>query len=570
MIKNITNKESPSWLKERILALGLRPISAVVDVTNFVMFDLNRPLHAYDLDKINNSIVIRNSKKGETLKALDNKQYTLKKNMCVISDNEGALGLGGIIGGVRSGTELNTRNILIESAYFDPSITRKTSKDLEINSDAKFRFERGIDPQSVKEGLEMASNLIVKICGGIVSNFDIQETKKFKKKKINFDTKLVSRTVGINIKDKDIVSILSKLGFELKKNGKNFNIKVPSWRPDIFGEIDIVEEVIRILGFDNIKSIEPEKIRIKPTLNFFQKHFHLAQRAVASKGYYETITWSFSDEKINDKFRENLKTIKILNPISSELGVLRNSLYPNLIYYMEKNLKRGFIDQSLFEIGPIFTGKKPGDQKTVICGIKKEQKNVEKNLNDKDLDVFDIKKDLIQTLVELGIEKHEITVKEKSPSYYHPGISGSILSKDGKNLLAYFGKLHPKIIHEIYGFEIFLENLVKFKNTNKKIKKSLLISDFQKSERDFAFLVSKDTNAQTLVEAIQNVDKSLIRNIKIFDVYEGKNIPSNKKSIALKVTIQSNNKTLNDNDLTNISKIIVKSVEEQTGAQLRY
>ncbi len=569
LIKNISNKESPSWLKERILALGLRPISAVVDITNYVMFDLNRPLHAYDLDKIKNSITVRNSKKGEILKALDNKTYTLKENMCVISDDEGALGLGGIIGGVRSGTELDTKNILIESAYFDPSITRKTSKELEINSDAKFRFERGIDPQSVKEGLEMAAKLITEICGGEVSNFDIQETQKFRKKIIKFKSNLVSKTIGIKINDKDIIKILTRLGFETKKKNKLIEIKVPTWRPDIFGEIDLVEEVIRILGFDNINSIEPEKIRIKPTLNFYQKHFHLAQRSVASKGYYETITWSFSDDKTNDKFKEGSETIKIINPISSELSVLRNSLYPNLIYYMEKNLNRGFTDQSLFEIGPVFTGKKPGDQITVICGVRKKQYDDQNNFGEKNINVFDIKKDLIQSLIELGLERDEMLIEDISPSYYHPGISGTISSKNEKSLLAYFGQIHPKIINETFGFEIFLDNLVQFKQSNKKINKSLVLSDFQKSERDFAFLISKNINAQQLVDAIKNTDTSMIKKINIFDVYEGENIPSDKKSIALKVTIQSDVKTLNDNELKDISNRIIKSVEEHTGAQLR-
>ena len=569
LIKNIKNKESPSWLKERILALGLRPISAVVDVTNYVMFDLNRPLHAYDLDKIKNSISVRNSKKGETFKALDNKTYTLNENMCVIADDEGPLGLGGIIGGARSGTELVSKNILIEAAYFDPGVTRKTAKILEINSDAKFRFERGIDPQSVKEGLTMASKLIIEICGGEVSNFDIQETIKFKKKIIKFDPKLVSKTLGINVKEKNITNILNKLGFETKKKVKNIEIKVPSWRPDIFGEIDLVEEVIRILGFENVKSIEPEKVRTKPTLNFYQKHFHLAQRSVASKGYYETITWSFSDEKINDSFRENFETTRIINPISSDLGVLRNSLYPNLIYYMEKNLNRGFGDQSLFEIGPVFTGNKPGNQITVVCGIKKQLYDEKDYKRVNHLDVFEIKKDLMQTLVELGIDKEEILVEDKSPSYYHPGISGSISSKDGKHLFAYFGQIHPKITLESYGFEIFLENLVNFKSHNKKSKESLLLSDYQKSDRDFAFLVNKDTKAQLLVDAIKITDKSLIKNIKIFDVYEGENIPSDKKSIAIKVTIQSDHKTLNESDLSNISNRIIKSVEEHTDAKLR-
>ena len=570
IIKNIKNTESPGWLKNRILALGLRPISAVVDITNYVMFDLNRPLHAYDLDKIKNKITVRNSKKGESFKALDNKNYTLDKDMCVIADDEGVLGLGGIIGGERSGTEIHTKNILLESAYFDPTLIRKTAKKLDLNSDAKFRFERGVDPQSVTAGLDSAVELILEICGGEVSKLDVQQTKKFKDLEIKFDPKMVTKTVGTNIKTNEIKKILSNLGFTIKSKGKFLNVKVPSWRPDIFGEIDLVEEVIRIIGFEKIKSIEPEKKRTKPTLNFFQKHFHLAQRSVASKGYLETITWSFTDEKINNKFKEKLESVKIVNPISSDLNVLRNSLYPNLIFYLEKNLNRGFGDQALFEIGPTFTGKKPGQQKTVVCGIKKQFIDEDSNLKKNDLvDVFHIKKDLVQSLTELEIRKEDFKVEENTPSYYHPGISGSIVSKDGNLVLGYFGALHPKIISNTFGFEIFLENLVEYKAKNKKTKESLTFSDYQKSDRDFAFLVNKDTRAQDLTEVIQNIDKNLIKEIKIFDVYEGENIPSDKKSIALKVTIQSDHKTLNESDLTNISKKIVSTVEEKTGAKLR-
>ncbi len=570
IIRNIKNTESPGWLKNRILALGLRPISAVVDITNYVMFDLNRPLHAYDLDKIKNKITVRNSKRGETFKALDNKNYTLNENMCVISDDEGVLGLGGIIGGERSGTEIHTKNILLESAYFDPSITRKTAKKLDLNSDAKFRFERGVDPKSVTAGLELAVELILEICGGEVSKFDVQQTKKFKDLEIKFDPKIASKTVGTNVNTNEIKKILSNLGFIIKSKGRFLNIKVPSWRPDIFGEIDLVEEIIRIIGFEKIKSIEPEKKRTKPTLNFFQKHFHLAQRSVASKGYLETITWSFTDEKINNKFKENLESSKIVNPISSDLNVLRNSLYPNLIFYLKKNLNRGFGDQALFEIGPVFTGKKPGQQITVICGIKKQLIDEDNNLKKNDLiDVFHIKKDLVQSLTELGIGKEDFKVEENTPSYYHPGISGSIVSKDGNFVLGYFGALHPKIISKTFGFEIFLEKLVDYKAKNTKTKESLTFSDYQKSDRDFAFLVNKETKAQDLTEVIQKIDKELIKEIKIFDVYEGQNIPSDKKSIALKVTMQSDHKTLNEKDLANISKKIVSIVEEKTGAKLR-
>ena len=570
LIRNISNRESPEWLKKRIMSLGLRPISAVVDITNYVMFDLNRPLHAYDVDKINKGIIVRNSKKGENFKALDNKNYSLNDGMCVITDHKEVLGLGGIIGGIKSGTELDTKNILLESAYFDPEIIRKTAKKLEINSDAKFRFERGIDPNSVVAGLEKASEMIVSICGGKVTNFDIQLTKKPEIKKILFDTNLASKTIGIKIKTNEIVKILQDLGFRIKKKGKALNVEVPSWRPDIMGQIDLVEEIIRIKGFDKIESIEPDKKRLKPTLNFFQRHFHLAQRSVASKGYLETITWSFTDEKINNKFKENIEEVKIVNPISSDLNVLRSSLYSNLIYYLEKNINRGFGNQSLFEIGPCFTGKKPGQQVTVICGVRKEHADEENYLRkEKYFDVYDIKKDAVQTLVELGIDKKETTINLNTPSYYHPGISGSIITKNDKQILAYFGEIHPKIIGNTYGFEIFLENLVKYKKQNKKEKPSIIFSDFQKSDRDFAFVVQKDFKAQELIEIISNVDKLLIKNVKIFDVYKGENIPSDKKSIALKVTLQSDFKTLNEKDLNEISQKIILNVEEKASAKLR-
>ena len=570
LIRNIKNQESPEWLKKRILSLGLRPISAVVDITNYVTFDLNRPLHAYDVDKINKGIIVRNSKKGENFKALDNKDYTLDDGMCVISDGKGVLGLGGIIGGTRSGTELDTKNILLESAYFDPKITRKTANKLELNSDAKFRFERGIDPNSISIGLEKASEMIVKICGGTVSKLDIQITKKPVVKKISFNPNLASKTIGIKIQNNEIIRILEDLGFKIKKKGKNLNVEVPSWRPDIYGQIDLVEEIIRIKGFDKIQSVEPEKKRLKPTLNFFQRHFHLAKRSVASKGYLEAITWSFTDEKINNKFIEDAEEVKIINPISSDLNVLRSSLYPNIINYLRKNIDRGIDDQSLFEIGPCFTGKKPGQQITILCGVRKDHIDTEK-LDKKEIDfgVYDIKKDVVKTLVELGIDKNETTIDIKTPSYYHPGISGSIITKKNQQLLAYFGAIHPKIIDNTYGFEIFLENLVKYKTENKKNKSSIIFSDYQKSERDFAFVVEKNLKAQDLIEIVSNVDKSLIKNVKIFDVYEGENIPIEKKSIALKVTLQSDFKTLNEKDLNEISQKIISNVEEKASAKLR-
>ncbi len=578
LIEGVTNQESPQWLREKIVSLGQKPISAIVDITNYVMLDLNRPLHAYDADKIDKEIIVRNSKKGETFEALDNKEYKLENDMCVISDKSGVLGLGGIIGGTRSGTEINTKNILLESAYFLPRSIRKTSKLLNIDTDAKFRFERGIDPQSIEIGLTKAAQLISEICGGKVSKFDIQKISKHEKNKIKFKISLFEKITGFQIKDNEIIEILTDLGFEVSKKKFELDLKIPTWRPDITQPIDIVEEIVRIKGYENIETLEPEKTKIKDTLNKQQKLFHFLQRSVASKGYFETVTWSFTDSKINNLFKENLKEIKIVNPISSDLDVLRNSIFTNLTFYLKKNLDRGFKDISLFEIGPIFKNSKPGEQLTVIGAIK-SGKVSRLNWNEKErpVDVFDVKKDAIQTLVEAGYERKSIFIRDKSPSYYHPGKSGSIyLDKDDIEPVAYFGDIHPNIIKKLdikteglVGFEIYLDHLKENKIKLKDQKSNFEYSDYQKSERDFAFIVDKNFKAQDLIEVISSIDQDLIRSIKIFDIYEGENIPNGKKSIALNVTIQSNEKTLEESDLEKINKLIISTVETKSGAKIR-
>ena len=578
LIKGLINKESPKWLKEKIISLGQNPISAIVDITNYIMLDLNRPLHAYDADKIDKEIVVRNSKKGESFRALDNKEYLLDEGMCVISDKSRVLGLGGIIGGTYSGTELKTKNILLESAYFLPESVRKTSKLLNLDTDAKFRFERGIDPNSIEEGLSKAANLITEICGGKISKFDIQKSKKSRIRKIKFDIPLFKKITGFKVKDKEIIRILTDLGFGISKKKQKLHLIVPTWRPDITQPVDIVEEIARIKGYDNIETLEPKKDRTKDTLNKEQKLFHFLQRAVASKGYFETVTWSFTDSKINKLFQEKNKEIRIVNPISSELDVLRNSIFPNLMFYIKKNLDRGFKDISLFEIGPVFSGNKPGEQSTVIGGIKCGKIFRHNwNANERIIDVFDLKKDLFQTLIESGFNKNNFFIRDKTPTYYHPGKSGSVyLDKDDIEPVAFFGEFHPNIIKKLdiktdalVGFEIFLDRL-KISSLNLKEKKLFYeYSDYQKSERDFAFIVDKNIKAQDLIKIISSVDQSLIKSVKVFDIYEGENIPKDKKSIALNVTIQSSEKTLNDKDLEKINHLIISTVETQTGARIR-
>ena len=578
LITNVKNTESPQWLKDKLISIGQKPISAIVDITNYVMIDINRPLHAYDADKIEKGIIVRNSKSGEEFTALDNKNYKLDDGMCVISDNKGVLGLGGIIGGARSGTELDTKNVLLESAYFDPRSIRKTAKKLNIDTDAKFRFERGIDQLSIEDGLNKAAFLIKEICGGEISKINIQKIESYKNKIIKFEPRTFEKITGFKISTKEMIIILKKLGFKLKKEKNFFKLSVPSWRPDIVQEIDIVEELVRISGYEKIKIENPIKERSKNTLNPTQKLFHFLQRAVASKGYLEAITWSFTDSKYNDHFKEANKEIKIVNPISSELGVLRNSIFSNLAMYISKNLDRGIKDLSIFEIGPIFYGPQPGEQNTVVCGLSVGKKSrlswIEKERN---IDVFDIKRDVIQTLVEAGYDTEKFYIDDESPNYYHPGKSGRIFLNKGKDkAAAYFGEIHPNIIktldiktESLVGFEIFLDNLKLPKKPLKDQKTKYSVSDFQKSERDFAFIVDKKISVQDIVSVISNIDKNLISNIKVFDVYEGDNIPENQKSVAISVTIQSLEKTLTDNDLEKTNNLIIETVENKTGAKIR-
>ena len=578
LIKNVKNVESPNWLKDKLISVGQKPISAIVDVTNYIMLDSNRPLHAYDADKINKGIIVRNSKNGEKFKALNNKEYKLQEGMCVISDNSGVLGLGGIIGGTTTGTDFNTKNVLIESAYFTPRSIRKTSKILNIDTDAKFRFERGIDPLSIKKGLIMAAQLIKDICGGDINKIDIQNIYKFKDTNIIFEINSFHKIAGFKMSRKAIVKILNDLGFEVKGNKNQLKLKVPSWRPDITQEIDVVEELMRIYGYDKIKQIEPIKDRKKPTLNKKQKLFHFLQRAIASKGYREVITWSFTDSKINDLFKSDNKDIKIINPISSDLNVLRNSILTNLIIHLNKNLNRDFKDLLLFEIGPVFHGSNPGEQETVIGGLRSGKIDrlswIEKERN---VDIFDVKKDVFQTLVEAGYDRSKFFVDNKAPNYYHPGKAGRVFLNKGKDkVAAYFGEIHPAIIKKmniktdsLMSFEIFLDNLKETKKTLKDQKTKYLISDYQKSERDFAFIIDKNFDTQALIDIILNTDRELIKDVNIFDVYEGEKIPNDKKSIALNVNIQSMHKPLNETNLEKLNNLIIFNVEKKTGAKIR-
>ena len=528
--------------------------------------------------KVNKEIIVRNSKKGESFQALDNKKYTLQNNMCAIADKSGVLGLGGIIGGTRSSTEFSTKNILLESAYFYPSSTRKTGKILNIDTDAKYRFDRGIDPNSIQIGLELGMCMILDLCGGEASKFSIVGKLKDERKAIDLELEKFPKVIGLPITSSEIKKILSSLGCSLKMSRKKIKVLAPSWRPDIKEDIDLIEELTRIKGYDKVPLINPKKENIKDTLNYKQKLFHFSQRSVASKGFTEVVTWSFTDSKIDTLFSELKTEIKLSNPISSDLDVLRSSLYSNLMISAKKNIHRNFEDLMLFEVGPVFKGSKPGEQLTMIGAIKTgkySRKNwIEKERN---FDVFDIKNDALRTLNELGIDISKIAISNKTKKWYHPGRSGllSLGSPDGPEL-AYFGEIHPSIIKRldlrtdnVLGFEIFLDNIPESRKKIRESRPQFVFSDYQKVVRDFAFIIDKKFQSKELVEIIKKIDTNIIREVKVFDVYEGENVPDDKKSIALNITLQAFDKTLNEHDLEQLSQKIISTIKEKTGATIR-
>ena len=577
-IEGIKNVESPKWLKDKLISVGMNPISAVVDVTNYIMLDLNRPLHAYDADKIERKVVVRSSKKGEKFLALDNNNYSLEDSACLITNEQKILGLGGVIGGESSSISLDTKNIFIESALFDPVKISKIAKKLGINSDAKFRFERGVDPNIMEYGLKLAAKIINKLCGGKISNLLISGEANFKNKQIKFNSGKFEKIIGSKISSAEIKKILNNLGFKFKESKNIYSITIPTWRADIKEEVDIVEELIRIKGYDKIQLIKPEVDSSKDILTGRQKLQRFAQRSIANKGYMETVTYSFTNSKIDSLFSLHNKDLLITNPISNDLDTLRSSIFSNLLIHIKNNIHRNFEDQKIFECGPTFFGSKPGEQIAVIGGIqigKIYRKNwLEK---DKDVDVFEIKDCIYKTLIELGVLEQELTVIQETETYYHPGRSGKFYLKSNKQLpIANFGEINPKIINEldikngpVFGFQIFLNNIpvINKQNTEKKIKYA--VSNFQKIERDFSFIIDKKFEGEKIINVLINLDKKLIKKIRIFDVFQGGNIEKNKKSIALNLLIQSQDKTLNDDEIDELSDKIIQTMQKSFDATLR-
>lgn len=571
LIKNITNNQSPDWLVKRLESIGIKSINCLVDITNFINFDRGRPLHVYDANKINNKIGARDAKVGEKILALDGKDYELEPGICVIADNEKVLGIGGIMGGNESGSTIETNDVFIESAYFDPIKTALSGRALNIISDSRYRFERGVDPQYVIEGLNLATQMILDLCGGEAGEISLVDNLKFQPKKIKFDPKLVNKLTGIEIPNDKIVKILESLGFDISNS---WNVVVPSWRPDIYGEADLVEEIVRIFGLDNIESEPLLNLDqpTKPILTKKQKQIKMIKRSIASKGLMETISYSFINNKESLNFGGGSSSLKIVNPISDELSEMRPTPLASLVSIADENFKKGYTDIGIFEVGPGFLGVEQDEQITIASGLRIGTHRSEGSGKDwqgfQKVSVFDAKEDVISVLelLNLNLESHK--VERTAPDHYHPGRSGQIVTGGG-DILASFGELHPKIIKTkdfkiAVAFEIYIDSINKQKiKSNLKIAPE--ISNLQPLKRDFSFVVSSDTEAQTIINAAKQSDQSFIKDVKIFDQFLGEN----EKSIAIEVIIQPKEVTLTDEQIESISKKIIKSVEDKTKGKLR-
>ena len=572
LIEGIKNAESPIWLKNRLENIGLRSINAIVDVTNYLTYDRGRPLHAYNSDKISGKIGAKIAKKGEKIIALDGKEYALDNQTCVIADEEKTLGIGGIIGGEGFGSEMDTKNIFLESAFFDPIHIARTGRKLNINSDARYRFERGTDPDFVIEGLELATKMIIDICGGKPGKIMVAQKRKIKNNKIKFDPKLIEKISGISISEKEIKNILSSLGFKVDKS---FGISIPSWRPDVNQSIDIVEEVIRIYGLNNVVSIplKNEKQPSKPILTESQKNINLARRSMASRGLIENISYSFVNSEYTKLFSDDKSAIRLLNPISEDLSDMRTTPLVSLINNYRDNRKRGFNDLGIFEIGPGFTGTKPGNQILIAAGLRTgiyKTTGTERHWQgNEDVDIFDVKADILSYLDLINLQNDLINYEIPGPNWFHPGRSANIISNE-KNLLASFGEIHPRILSKLnlplcVGFELYLENITVNIN-NKNIPNEFNFSNLQSVKRDFSFDISHELNAEIVINAVKSCNESLIEDIKLFDQFI---LDDGKKSLAIEITIQPKTETLTDDEIDDICKIVINKVEKSTGGKLR-
>lgn len=575
-IKGVNNKaETPKWMKDRLTAIGLRPISALVDITNYINYDLARPLHVFDADKLKGNIKVRMAQNGEEFLALNEKNYTLDDKCLGICDDEGVQCLGGIMGGLNKGSYEDTTNVLLECALFTPTCIARTGRKLQIDSDSRARYERWVDPMSNISGNNYATQMILDICGGEASEMEVAGIEKNEAKPVYLRPERLKTFIGLDVSKEKCEEILSHLGFALSEEDGKIKAVSPSWRGDIECEQDLIEEVVRMIGLDNIPATSMKTADFpKPVLTPLQNNIVMVKHELASRGMFETVTFSFTDSDIAQHFRRGQEPILLQNPIIKELDEMRPSLLPNLLIGAKNNIARGYADLAIFEVAPEFYGRNPGEQKAVASGIrvgKTSKKDWTGSM--RAYDVFDAKADALAAIAAAKgpIEAPQITTD--APAYYHPGRSGAI--RLGKNVLAYFGELHPAVLKaldiksNVVAFEVFLDNIPLPRDAKSKAKKKLELSQLQAVDKDLAFVVARNVSAINIVAAAKNADRNNIADVRVFDVYEGDNLPEDKKSVAISVTFQPKEKTYTDAELEALMNKVILEVGKKTGATLR-
>jgi phenylalanyl-tRNA synthetase beta chain len=577
LIRGIRNGPSPRWLQDKLTVIGLRPISALVDITNYFTHDLSRPLHVFDAAKVTGDLTVRLSRPGETLLALNGKEYSLDEGMTVIADDTGVLSLGGIMGGESTGCTETTTDVFLEAALFDPTRTAQTGRKLGIDSDARYRFERGVDPDFVIPGVELATRLILELCGGEVSELVIAGAEPDWRRTLTLRPERVRSLGGVDVPVADQARILEALGCAVTTGDDGvLSVGVPSWRADIHGEADLVEEVLRIVGYDHIPSVPLTRLNsiTRPALDAKQKRAPIARRALAARGLNEAVTWSFLSSAIAGLFGQVHPGLGLLNPISADLDVMRPSILPNLIQAAGRNADRGYPDAALFEVGPAYRDPSPTGQDLVAVGIRTGAMVPRQWAQPaRAVDAYDAKADALAVLDAAGAPAGNLQVTTDAPDWYHPGRSG--VFRLGPTVLARFGEIHPSVLDALgvkgpmVGFEVFLDAVPQPKKKTGTAKPLLKLAAFQPIQRDFAFLVDRSVEADRVVRAAKGADKALVTDVSVFDVYQGPGIEDGRKSLAIAVTLQPVEKSLTEAEIEAIGNKIVAAVAKATGGTLR-
>ncbi|QRE72901.1 phenylalanine--tRNA ligase subunit beta [Methylobacterium aquaticum] len=582
LVRGVRNGPSPEWMRRRLTAIGLRPINALVDITNYVTFDRGRPLHVFDAAKVKGDLTVRRAREGEEIVALDGRTYRLDDGAIVIADENGVESIAGIMGGEHSGCDEGTTDVLIESALWDPLTIARTGRRLGIVTDARYRFERGVDPAFALPGLDLATKLVLELCGGTPSQATVSGEVPDTDRIIDFPWTEVRRLSGLDLPRPEMKVTLESLGFHVAGSGDRVKVLSPSWRPDVEGKADLVEEIIRIAGLDRIEPKPLPRIDatvIRPVLTVMQKRTRQAKREFAARGLVEAVTWSFIAHDDATLFGGGKPELALANPIAADLSDMRPSLVPGLARAAQRNADRGYGDVALFEVGQCFSSDQPEGQTTKATALRRgsaRHGGAGRHWDGaaRPVDAFEAKADALALLASLGVPTGGLQIVAGGPDWLHPGRSGT-LQFGPRNPVGVFGELHPRVLKalDVKGpvvvCEITLDALPLPKYRPTKMKPAAHLPDFQPLTRDFAFVVSRKVAAGDILKAAQAAERTLVTAIEVFDVYEGAGIGEDQKSVAVAVRLQPTDRTLTDAEIEAVSQKIVAEVTRKTGATLR-